>query len=196
MHLWKNFMTIYWIVYIIGVIILKFKLNKSNTFVVMSSIMYIYFIWVIKYTIFPIPYDEMSINIYSEIYKWNEKVNLIPFMVDSKFVLQKTMLLNILLTMPLGFGINFLYGKKFKLANMLIIGLLAGLILEGTQLIISIILGFPYKYIDVTDFVCNLIGCVIGYIGFLIFTKLWVIVSNKIEINSEMYKEIDCICKR
>ena len=196
MYVWVDFMPIYCMMYIIGVIVLKGKFNKTNTFIAMSSIMYIYILWVIKYTVFPIPYDEMSIDIFSSGVEWKNRINLIPFMVDCKFVLQKTMLLNILLTMPFGFGINFLHNKKFNVSNILIVGLLVGLILEGIQVVISLILGFPYRYIDMTDCICNLSGCVVGFIAFLIFAKLWIVILGKLSLNNAIYKEIDCICKR
>ena len=47
-------------------------------------------------------------------------------------------------------------------------GIAFSLIVETTQLAISVLLGFTYKIADIDDLILNSAGVVVGYAGFLL----------------------------
>ena len=46
---------------------------------------------------------------------------------------------------------------------------LVGLSIEGLQLVISLLLGYPYRVIDVNDLIANAAGVLLGYAFFRVF---------------------------
>jgi len=113
-------------------------------------------------------------------------VNLIPFQF-SKFGttpplrdILLTSSLNILLTLPFGYGINFLYPIRAKHIVWVALGL--GLTLEGLQLLISLLLRYPYRVVDSTDIIMNALGVLIGYALFRIFAAVFVWMINRLSI--------------
>ena len=53
-------------------------------------------------------------------------------------------------------------------ALSLLAGIAFSLIVETTQLAISVLLGFTYKIADIDDLILNSAGVVVGYAGFLL----------------------------
>lgn len=94
-------------------------------------------------------------------------VNLIPFNYSSlfaspinpRFVFQDVVM-NILLTIPFGFGICFLKASRGKAIFYWAVG--AGLALEGTQLLGKLILGVYYHAVDINDVLTNALGVLVG----------------------------------
>ncbi len=106
-------------------------------------------------------------------------VNLIPFYfgpygtLDSSLV---TLIQNIVLTIPLGFGVNFVALVRPKPALWL--ALAVGFGLETTQLVISLLLGYPYRFIDVNDVIMNALGVLLGYVLFRVFACFYLGVTR------------------
>lgn len=101
-------------------------------------------------------------------------VNLIPFYFGPYGTLESafsTLMLNVLLTMPFGFGINFL--ARIRAKAFLWIAPAVGLSIEGMQLFISL-LGYAYRIIDINDVLMNALGVWIGYGLFRLFARLYV----------------------
>jgi glycopeptide antibiotics resistance protein len=54
-----------------------------------------------------------------------------------------------------------------------------GASLEITQLFISIILGYPYRMVDVNDFLFNTIGVLVGYGLFKLIARLYLMIGEQ-----------------
>jgi glycopeptide antibiotics resistance protein len=105
----------------------------------------------------------------------SENLNLIPFYFGRFGTLEsslETLALNVLLTIPFGFGINFLVHIKAR--RILWIALAVGLFTEGGQLLISLLIGYFYHIVDVNDVLMNALGVLVGYVLFRIFAWLYV----------------------
>ncbi|HEU4326846.1 MAG TPA: VanZ family protein [Roseiflexaceae bacterium] len=85
---------------------------------------------------------------------------------------------NILLTIPFGFGMNFL--KRLTLKRNVIIAFVLGLVLEFVQYVISLLLGYAYRVVDVNDVLLNALGVVIGYGIFRLFAWFYVTITEKL----------------
>lgn len=135
----------------------------KNDKLVIKTIFYIYFCGVIMVTLMPIisnlpfifnhPYVGMS---------------LIPFedfiMQRGDFMLQ--IILNIIMMIPFGFLYPLIYKKK--LSKTIITGFMITLGIEILQPLIS-----GARSADITDIINNLIGTLIGYVIYRIFTNLF-----------------------
>ncbi|MFT8319047.1 MAG: VanZ family protein [Sporolactobacillus sp.] len=173
-----------WILYgaiillILLLVTMKISFKKSLPYLLFFSIMYIYLCFVIDYTQFPI-YTTENLRIAFGPLLWHS-INLIPF----KGFAFKTSLLNVLLTIPFGFGLSFVY--KTNLKRIAVASILIGVIIELLQLIIGIIDGFMLRVVDINDVIFNFIGSLIGYVIFLILLKVFKVIinKNKIQLNS------------
>ena len=97
-------------------------------------------------------------------------INLIPFNFDFSFIAEivlQQILQNILLTVPFGFGINFVAQVRARRVPGLALAVGGGI--EAGQLVISLLLGYPYRIIDVNDVLLNGLGVLIGYGLFRLF---------------------------
>lgn len=176
----ESIMIVAFLVWIIVISLLKIKYKKSYTYLMFFTIFFIYLCNVLKYTQFPIILDEeikkeMGQNV------WRD-ANFIPF--NQSLLAIETSLLNILLTIPFGFGISFI--TKVNLKRVAILGLLLGVLLESLQLIVALVVGFTFRYVDINDIIFNFTGVLLGYGLFKIFIKLfrWFMHKKKIGFNS------------
>lgn len=160
--------------YFLAAIYLKIKRKKSFTFLLFLAIMWAYFGGVISYTQFPIHIVEG----YGEQFMGGQNVwrdmNLIPF----KTGVDKSAVLNILMTMPFGFGLPFLIRASLK--KICIAGLLCGTALEAGQFITALYVGYTFRCVDINDIICNFLGTLIGYTLFLVFKSVFVKMRRKI----------------
>lgn len=86
----------------------------------------------------------------------------------------KPSILNVLLTMPFGFGVSFIIKVDNK--KVIWLGFLLGLLLESLQLIGALLSGFTFRYVDINDVIFNFVGVVLGYGIFkilMIYLKLY-----------------------
>lgn len=153
------------IIYLVIVVVLKLKYRKENLFFIFFTIMYIYIIFVIKLTQFPIYITEFQHQIIGPV-KWGRDINLIPF----KDAFNITSILNILMTIPFGFGLSFLIKRNFK--KTVIAGAIFSFLIELTQLLVALIVGYTFRKIDINDVIFNTLGVVMGYLIFMIFIRI------------------------
>ena len=85
---------------------------------------------------------------------------------------------NILLTIPFGFGINFLV--QIKPGNILWLALAAGLGLELSQLLITLSFNSGFRAFDINDILLNATGVMLGYVLFRAFS--WVTARTKVNL--------------
>lgn len=172
---------------IIGLFILGFvlawmkrKRNKSNVYMLCFSVFYVYILYVLKYTIFPIRIGAAN----NPLTNLTTNINLVPFNFPYTYFLDSQVLLNILLTIPFGFGISYIvkvHGKK-----IILVALMIGLIIESLQLIFLLLTRDSYRVVDINDVLFNFLGALIGYGAFKIIS--WMIVriieSTNIQLDS------------
>lgn len=144
------------------------------------SIFWIYIVLLIGATIFPVPFlkngDERQPALYIL-----SRVNLVPLHFGGLFnlhpnIIFRELLGNILLTVPIGFGIPFLSGLREKQIPWLAMGV--GLSIELTQLMISLWIGSAYRGVDINDVLLNAAGVMLGYVFFRVCT--WLITTLRL----------------
>jgi glycopeptide antibiotics resistance protein len=86
---------------------------------------------------------------------------------------------NILLTIPLGFGLNFLCRLRMK--DILCISAV-GLGIELLQLALTLLLRYPYRVVDINDVWLNAMGVLIGYGLFQAFAWSYRQISQRLSI--------------
>lgn len=147
------------------------------------SLFWVYLLLVLRETLFPIPLSGDMFEVMRKEMPFMAGVNLTPLyfgpLADIR-VVGREIVLNIILTIPFGFGIHFIAQYRAKGFLWLAIG--AGLGIEGMQLMISLLLGFPYRAIDINDVLLNIIGVFIGYMLFKIFALIYVNVTHQLKI--------------
>jgi glycopeptide antibiotics resistance protein len=85
--------------------------------------------------------------------------------------------LNLVMTIPLGFGLNFLITTRIK--RMALIALLVGLGFELGQLVLTLYAASPTRGIDITDVLLNGAGVLLGYGLFHLFAWLYVTIIGR-----------------
>lgn len=157
---------IYIIALIVGVL-KKYPISKH----IILALISMYITLLIAVTLFPLPISKNLIELRRlDVVSTN---NFIPFQSIYDLITNtniSTMLRNIvgnvLLLVPFGFLIPMLFKKLRNLKNIFIASLLFSFMIETTQFLISIILGFNYKIVDVDDVILNVMGGLIGYIAY------------------------------
>lgn len=155
---------IFAVLYIGITVFLRLKRKKTFAYIFFFTIFFIYLVGVIKFTQFPIYLSEyMRAEIGQTV--WRD-MNLIP-LIALKYRALNTSLLNILLTIPFGFGLPFVSNLRFR--RVIIAGAIFSIILEFLQLAIALIVGFTFRVVDINDVIFNTIGVVVGYALFIGF---------------------------
>jgi glycopeptide antibiotics resistance protein len=159
-------------------LILLWTKNKNLSYIFLCAIFGVYLIGVISVVVFPFPIGYSNPD-------FKPAVNMIPFNFGSCFnmfpeICFRTIYENILLTVPLGFGISFITPIKRK--NILTLGIMVGLLFELTQLAISLAVRSPFRAVDVNDVIFNAIGVWLGYGIFLIFGWVYKLLIQKIKL--------------
>lgn len=171
---------IFFTIYVPIFCILRWKMKKSNSYLIISTILYIYLCGVLSYTQFPI---LISNNIDYDVMK---NVNYIPILTLSASDI-KTSLLNVVLTIPFGFLVSIL--KKQSAKTIAGYGVLFGIIVEGIQFIVGRFIGFNMRVIDINDIIFNFIGVYIGFISYRICRNIFVKIMKVYSIESNEFFE-------
>ncbi len=146
--------------------------HKDYVYLTFFSVLFIYLMYVLKYTLFPIPVQTQQVYVIN--------YNLIPFRLDPYTkLLGREVLLNILLSVPFGFGISYIHRVNKK--KILFYGLGFGAVIESTQFIISYLIGYSYRVFDVNDLIFNFSGVIVGYTSFLVFTYVLTQLTTRFE---------------
>ena len=167
--------------FLIGVAVLCILLSvlwrrkHSLSYLVFFAAFWFYLLAVVSVVIFPIVVDPDYPN-----GKFQLSVNFIPFYFGNCFTTAnlciRSILENILLTVPFGFGINFLL--KIKPKNIFWLALFVGGMFELAQLIISIVFRSGFRAIDINDVILNGAGVLVGYGIFRGFAWLYIKLAN------------------
>ncbi|WP_430510829.1 VanZ family protein [Gottfriedia solisilvae] len=157
--------------------VLRVKFKKDMVYLFFFSIMSIYLCYVLNYTQFPIYVSETYRNLIG--IHFSRNLNLVPLINLTKEDFE-TSLLNILMTIPFGFGLPFITKSTFK--KIAIAGLFLGIILESLQGIIGLLNGYTLRIVDTNDLIFNFTGSLIGYGIFKLFSYLFKLSVKKANI--------------
>jgi glycopeptide antibiotics resistance protein len=150
----------------------------SRSYLFLFSLSWIYLLWVLNIIIFPIaPLPE----VYQDAFRL--KTNFTPFDFDVcgfRRICLANIVGNVLLTVPLGFGVSFI--AKLRLKDIVWLSILVGVVFETLQLIIALIFRSPFRVIDINDFILNGLGVWLGYLLFRIFGFLYVLVTKQLKL--------------
>lgn len=160
-----------------AIIFLKSKKKKDIVYLLFFTVFYVYMAKLIDATQFPMYFSEsMRMNIGQNV--WGN-MNLMPlFTITEKSII--TSALNILITIPFGFGMPFI--SRLRVRGVVIAGCATSLFLEFLQFIIALTAGFTFRVIDINDVIFNTFGVLIGYTIFIGFARLCYFAANKLNI--------------
>ncbi len=94
----------------------------------------------------------------------------------SSFDLEQV-IINILLGVPLGFGLNFVRLVRARTLPWVALGF--GFTIEAVQLVSSLIVGHPRHIADVNDLLLNAAGVAAGYVLFRVFARAYSAASRR-----------------
>lgn len=171
------------LVVIFLLLFIQFRRNRSIPHIFCLLIFSIYILFAMKEVFFPISINGTYADTMRKV-PLISHINLIPFYFGQMQALNDRAFLdfikNILLTIPFGFGVLFV--SQFKPKDFLWLPFVVGFGIEATQLVISLLLGYPYRVIDINDALLNAIGVSIGYGIFRIFAWLFILMARNLQI--------------
>ncbi len=124
-------------------------------------------------TLFPIPVEHFLSPQLAEV-PFSNWFELRPFTISFQPTIIRTQTFpNIVLGIPFGFGAWFVLSKP-GWRRVAALGVLAALAIELGQLAVSLVLvGFPYRVTDISDFIFNYAGVVLGIGFYFAFAAVW-----------------------
>jgi glycopeptide antibiotics resistance protein len=170
--------------WLIGIVILfvllpvlwRRKHNPSTLF--FFSMFWIYLLAVVQVIFFP-----FAINASTPGVTFTPSVNLIPFYFgrcEISAICVRGAIDNIALTIPLGFGVNFLL--KIRPRNFIWLTAAIGLGFELSQWVISLAFKSGFRAIDINDGILNAAGVLLGYLIFRIFAWAYLALTERLGI--------------
>jgi glycopeptide antibiotics resistance protein len=162
----------------LAVILIIFWRRKRNPWYLLAfSVFGVYLLLLVSVVIFPIPPQGSFWP--SEQEAWRDtlqRINWIPFQYNIpsdeffNYVIME-IVNNVLMTVPFGFGLNFL--ARLNLRKVAWLAVLLGISTEIAQLIVSLLIGAAYRTVDMTDVILNALGTLLGYALFRLFAWLY-----------------------
>ncbi len=166
---------------IVLVFILRHR-KHSFSYLVCFFIFGLYVLHAVAVTFFPLPIGEAYAQTMRDV-RLMSFVNFIPFHFnwsDFPELVMRGIVQNVVLTIPFGFGLNFVAHIKAK--SFLWLAPAVGLGIETAQLAIALMLGYPYRVVDVNDMLLNALGVWIGYVSFRVFAWLYLWLMQRLGI--------------
>ncbi len=173
---------------LIGVVLLGcalFKMRKARLFFLGVFLLYLLLLAGVTLFPMPIPLDMGGAVPRRPVDEIFERVNLLPFknlwlfgVQPSSFTFEQVG--NILLTVPFGLGAPFV--THIRARSMLWMAPALGLAIELSQLAASLVVGFGYRGVDITDVLLNAVGALVGYTAFHLFGWLFRLILRLLRI--------------
>jgi glycopeptide antibiotics resistance protein len=155
--------------------------RKHNlSYLLFFSIFWVYLLAVVQVVFFPIvtntDYGSAT---------FTPSINLIPFYFGSCFnnmpeLCVRGIIDNIFLTIPFGFGVNFL--ARVKPRNIFWLAIAVGLGFEFSQLMLSIAFRSGFRAVDINDAIFNATGVLLGYALFGTFAWAYLKITKYFQI--------------
>lgn len=134
------------------------------------SVFFVYLWAVVAQTIFPLRLDSAYIDTMRPARSWEGFVNVVPFAFGNDVTVVQ-IYGNILLGVPMGFGLPFVV--RSGLRRVVLAGLILGVGIELLQFVIGLGYGFPYRVVDVNDALLNFVGVIAGYALLMIVARTY-----------------------
>ena len=171
-------------------IILFVNIKKKKTFFehLIFTTFYVYISLIIKVTLFQIPIDESFLNSLRSMGS-HYSLNVMPFKSIYGFYLEgnpKVFLTqvggNILMFIPFGTYLPLITRKSSSFGRTLAFTVWLSVAIELAQAVISLLIEFNYRSVDIDDVILNLMGGMLGYV----FYKL--VIAPKLSNHSWLIK--------
>ncbi len=175
-----------WPLFVIALVVMLgvlWRRGYSLSYLLCCMVFGIYLLFALDKTFFPLQISGSYADTMREYGSFAQSINLIPFSYgpfgtfESTFT---TLMLNILLTIPFGFGLSFIVPIRAK--SFIWLAPALGLGIETGQLLISLLLRYPWRYVDVNDVLMNALGVWIGYALFRVFAWLYLQATQRLSI--------------
>lgn len=162
-----------------SVAVLRTKKKTTFAYLLCFTIFYIYLYKVLDYTVFQFQsllamkyvLPDLILNGVDA----GESINLIPLITLTSEDL-RTSLLNVLLMMPLGFGLPLLTNWGFT--RVVVVGGLFSIAIELLQLVTGLIAQVTFRIADTNDVIFNTAGAAVGYALYVGFVRVYRRVSR------------------
>jgi glycopeptide antibiotics resistance protein len=152
-------------------------LKTKNAYHVFFCLVFgIYLIGVVSVVVFPFP---VGYNLSD----FKPNINIIPLnmgLCDFESLCLQQIYQNILLTIPFGFGVNFIARVKSK--SVFLLALAVGFTFEFVQLVISLVVRSPFRAVDINDLFLNATGVLLGYGVFRIFQLIYNYATRQLQL--------------
>jgi glycopeptide antibiotics resistance protein len=158
--------------------------TRSLSYLLCFVVFGVYLLFAVDKAFFPIEISGDYADTMRQV-PFTSFINLVPFnfgfsLSEMPELVVMQMYQNILLTVPFGFGLSFVARVRPKEFAWIIPA--TGVGIEAAQLIISLILRYPYHVIDVNDAILNASGVLIGYILFRLFAGVYAWAVRRLDI--------------
>ncbi len=169
---------------LLGILLpILWKRKHSLSHLLFFSVFWVYLLFVIRVAVFPMVINLEPAN------AGLPSINLIPFHIEYCARELRACVIevggNILLTVPFGFGINFLLESKPR--QILWLGLALGFGFEFLQWAVSLVGRSGFRSVDINDLLLNAIGVWVGYALFRAFAWLYIRVARHFEIEEKRF---------
>lgn len=169
---------------ILGVLlVVLWRRTQSLSALLCLFIFGIYLLFAVDRAFFPIAISGSYADEMRKVERVSSFINLIPFnfnFSEIPDIVFRQIFQNVLLTVPFGFGVSFVARLRAKDFAWLIP--VIGFGIETMQVLISLLLRYPYRVIDINDALLNTLGVLIGYGSFRIFAWFYVWVVQRLGI--------------
>lgn len=155
----------------------------SVSYLLCYAIFGVYLLFALDVAFFPIAISGSEADMLRAARSFAAFVNVIPFnfnLSEMPDLVYRQIFQNMLLTIPFGFGVSFVTRVRARDFRWLIPAV--GLGAEAVQLVISLLLRYPYRVIDVNDAMLNALGVLIGYGSFRSFAWLYIRATQRLNI--------------
>ncbi len=171
-----------WLAILIPLSVIRWRRTQSVAHLFFFFVFWVYLFILVALTIAPLPSTGFVFVPWAQ-EPLNDilgRINLTPFDFGGLFAASPRVILdnlagNILLTLPFGFGINFLSRVPFRRALWL--ALAVGLGLESAQLTLGLAFG-GYRVVDINDALLNAMGVLIGFSLFRVFAWMYLAITR------------------
>ncbi len=161
--------------------------RRGGFYLFFFSIFWVYLLVLVSVTVFPIPVGMEGGYRYPSIWAQIDSMfhysglNLVPLYFNNCWDLPRACAIgiyeNILMTVPFGFGINFI--ARLRSRDFVWLALALGLLIETAQFALDLIFGGVYRSVDANDVLFNGLGVWLGYGLFLVFAWLFLLITRR-----------------
>ena len=158
-------------VFLLGLVLLRHR-NRSAAYLFCVAVFGIYLLCAFEMVFFPVRILREYLG--AQRLPFPASVNLIPLNFDFSelpHIVARQIFQNILLTIPFGFGLSFVAVVRAR--DFRWIAPAVGISIEAVQLLLSLLLGYHTRVIDINDALLNAFGVLVGYGGFRVFAWLY-----------------------